>query len=82
MSTAICDVMGTSQQIANMFIHCSWCNEHFSVKVLQHIRVGIIRAHIHEELTHTHWKKRKQGPNFLSPSILVQILYADLHTFP
>ena len=31
--------MGTSQQIANMFIHCSWCNEHFSVKVLQHIRV-------------------------------------------
>lgn len=39
MSTAICDVMGTSQQIANMFIHCSWCNEHFSVKVLQHIRV-------------------------------------------
>ena len=60
MSTAICDVMGTSQQIANMFIHCSWCNEHFSVKVLQHIRVGIIRAHIHEELTHTHWKKKKE----------------------
>ena len=27
MSTTICDVMGTSQQIANMFIHCSWCND-------------------------------------------------------
>lgn len=39
VSTAICDVMGTSQQIINMFIHCSWCNEHFSIKVLQHIRV-------------------------------------------
>lgn len=38
VSTAICDVMGTSQQIINMFIHCSWCNEHFSIKVLQHIR--------------------------------------------
>ncbi|KAJ7330598.1 Ubiquitin carboxyl-terminal hydrolase 24 [Desmophyllum pertusum] len=38
VSTAICDVMGTSQQIVNMFVHCSWCNEHFSVKVLQHIR--------------------------------------------
>ena len=62
MSTAICDVMGTSQQIANMFIHCSWCNEHFSVKVLQHIRVGIIRVHIHEELTHTHWKKKEIAP--------------------
>ena len=62
MSTAICDVMGTSQQIANMFIHCSWCNEHFSVKVLQHIRVGIIRAHIHEELTHTHWGKKEIAP--------------------
>ena len=39
VSTAICDVIGTSQQIVNMFIHCSWCNEHFSIKVLQHIRV-------------------------------------------
>ena len=67
MSTAICDVMGTSQQIANMFIHCSWCNEHFSVKVLQHIRVGIILVHIHEELTHTHWKKEEQGPNLFKP---------------
>lgn len=38
VSTAICDVLGTSQQIINMFIHCSWCNEDFSVKVLKHIR--------------------------------------------
>ena len=41
VSTAICDVMGTLQQIVNMFIHCSWCNEHFSIKVLQHIRVRL-----------------------------------------
>ena len=33
--------MGTSQQIVDMFIHCSWCNEHFSIKVLQHIRVSL-----------------------------------------
>lgn len=39
MSAAICDVMGTSQQITNMFVHCSWCNEHFSMKVLQHIKI-------------------------------------------
>ncbi|XP_015755638.1 PREDICTED: ubiquitin carboxyl-terminal hydrolase 24-like [Acropora digitifera] len=39
MSAAICDVMVTSQQITNMFVHCSWCNEHFSMKVLQHIKI-------------------------------------------
>lgn len=81
MSTAICDVMGTSQQIANMFIHCSWCNEHFSVKVLQHIRVGITLAPLDEELTRMHRKDKKKGPNFLSSSI-VQILYTVLLTFP
>ena len=81
MSTAICDVMGTSQQIANMFIHCSWCNEHFSVKVLQHIRVGhVIRAHIHEELTHTHWKKKEIATQLFKPRypISFQLRYCEM----
>ena len=39
LASAICDVADTSLQITNAFIHCSWCNEHFSLKVLHTIKV-------------------------------------------
>ncbi|EDO44319.1 predicted protein, partial [Nematostella vectensis] len=38
---AVCEVADTSEQISNMFIHCSWCNENFSTKVLQHLKIQL-----------------------------------------